>query len=370
MDKTVDVKKLSTRQVKGKTINVAGGKETERLGYVVLFTVGSVEVPFAVIKEWWEGQELLTAKQMPRKPTPIDAFRNTCSQENIQIWAGVDAQQLAENAEFFQEKGVEVRTEYITIPNPNNRDEYILERRVWVQPTDSEEARMVVPEHPNIARLRYNNQKDEITTVPFENYVGSDVLIDIDRVANEEFKRQKDIVNGTRHRNLIRDVIEDCGGIHLLGSGGTYFIPADGYPKLEMLARYFEEVAGKAEYATTGHRCDIMTLDAYDDEKMRKRIQKDVEDQVSAQYAALLDDTLAYLEKNEAKTEEKDLVFIQKSMDARLANAAKIGALKEQYENLLGTKIVLTQAALKAPKNLTGRQLAMMEQMKEKLGVA
>jgi hypothetical protein len=363
MDKTVDVKKLSTRQVKGKTINVAGGKETERLGYVVLFTVGSVEVPHAEIKEWWAKQDVLSEAQMPRKPTAIDAFRNTCSMENINIWERVDADLIKENEAYFKEKGTQVRVEYLTTPNPNNRDEYVVTRRVWIQPVGNEDAKMVVPEYPNVVRLRYDNQKDEIDTIPFENYIGSDVVVDIDRVANEEFQRQKTIVNGTRHRNLIRNVIEECGGIHLLGSGGTYFLPADGYAKLEKLDQYFDEVVSRKEYATTGHRCDIMTLDAFDDEKMRQRIEDDVASEVTAQYNALLDDTLEYLEKNAAKESDKEQAIIQRSLDARLKNAERIGILKDKYERMLGVKITVEQAVRDAPKNMTGRAAAVMLQM-------
>jgi hypothetical protein len=362
MDKAIDVKKLSDRTVNGRNLNVSGGRESERLGYVVLFTVGSVEVPHDEIKKWWANQDVLPIQRMPKRPTAFDAFRNTCSMENIGLWEKVDEEQKMESEKYF---GKPVRVEYLVVSNPQNKDEYIFERRIWLPPVDGKDEKMVVPEYPNIARLRFNNQKDEIETVPFENYEGSDVIVDIDRVANDEYKRQKNIVNGNRHRGLIRDVIESCGGIHMMGGQGTYFIPADGYEKLEALVDYFDNVASK--YASTSHASALMTLDAYDDEKMRKRIQQDVENEVGKMYGDLLDETLEYLEGNAAKTSEKDGERISKAIEARLASAGKINALKGQYEQLLGTKIQIKKAVASAPADISGRAKAVLNQMERML---
>ena len=52
-------------------------------------------------------------------------------------------------------------------------------------------------------------------------------------------------------------------------------------------------------------------------------------------------------------TEAQDLAVIEKSMDARLKNAAKLGALKGQYETLLGTKIVLDKNIIKPKQNVS-----------------
>lgn len=367
MAQMIDVKKLSTRQVKGKTLNVSGGKESERLGYVVLFTVGSVEVPHDEIKEWWKTQNVLFPEWMPKKATAFAAFQNTCSTENISLWQKVDAQVMEENKEFYKEKGVQVRTEYLVVRNPQNKDEYIFTRRVWMASTNKgEDAKEVTPEYPNIARLQFDNVNDQIVTEAFPNYKGSDVIIDIDRVANEEYQRQKKIVNGNRHRALIREVIESCGGIHMMGSGGTYFIPADGYDRLEKLSEYLDEVV--SNYTTTGYKTAIMTLDAFDDKKMRARIQQDVETEVSKLYDELLDDTLVYLEDNAAKDSEKDQERITKALETRLASAGRIGALKGRYEALLGAKITVKKAMANAPE-MTGRAKAVLSQMQKAAGV-
>jgi hypothetical protein len=348
-------------------MTVAGGREDERIGYVALYTVGRVEVPFTEIKKWWESQNVLPMERMPRAPSAFDAFKNTCSQDNIDLWEKVDAEQKADFEALY--KGEQVQIEYIVVPNPQNKFEYIFERRVWMKPTETEDAKMVIPEYPNIARLRFDSEKDEIVTIPFENYEGSGLIEDIDRVANAEYKNQKLVVNASRHRNLIREFIESEGGIHLMGSGGTYFIPAAGYPKLEKLKQYFDEVVSRKEYAKSGHRSDIMTLDAYDDEKMRKRIQEDIETEVTKQYEDLLDDTLKYLDSTAGLEKDTELARVEKSLAARLAKAERLGALKGQYESMLGTKITMQRSEKKNLTNMSGRAQAMMAQIAAAVGV-
>jgi hypothetical protein len=339
---------------------VKKGAKEGIIGVLASWTFGSVEVPTEEIDRFWNDQSVLQDWLKPTAPSAPDAYANACSQDNVGIWKGMDEEAINKAEKDY---GVKVRTEYLTLPTKDGSNEYILTRRLWVL---DEEEQEVTPEHPNIARLKYNNQTDKVEVIPFPDFKASKIVKVIEKIANDEYQRQKKVVNGTRHRQAMYRLINEVGGVPYGYGQGMAFIPNTGMEKLAMFQKYAQEVAG--QYSTTGHRCGFMLTTVVDADEERKNIAESVRNEVQKRYDSLLEDTTKYLMNQKADLSGKRLEAVEKRIEQRVEESNRIGILKEQYEQMLGIKIQVERQVINIPDNMSGRAAAMVMQMSEQFG--
>lgn len=338
-------------------ITVKRGTTDGKVGVLASWSFGAIEVPIDVIDAFWDKQNVLDDYLKPKAPSAGDAYMNTCSAENIAIWNEIDEDTVTN---FEKKYGQKVRVQYITLPTKDRSNEYILARRIWVLSEDETE---ITPEHPNVARLKFDNQNDRIEVVPFPAFAKSKVVEVITKIANDEYQRQKKVVNGTRHRQAMYRLISEVNGVPYGYGQGTAFIPNKGEDKLRMFRDYVVNVANG--YGTTAHRCGFMTTTVIDSDEERRNIAESVKNEVQKQYDKLLDDTVKLLANKTGELSDKAQASIEKRIEERMADVGRLNAMKEDYEKILGEKIVIEQLAVTLPDNVSGRVSAMVMQMAE-----
>jgi len=209
---------IAKQKVGGKELAVIEGSGS-RIGVVLLFAVGSCEVPVGEITGWTLNQKELTLEDMPNPPSKYDAFQCACSQENSAIWNALSEMKLVALENL---PGERLNTTYITLPSKRSKDEYILERRVWTK-----NGEVVAPSHPNVARLEYIGGDDaKVAVTMFDDFKDWELQQTIEQILTKEFERQQSIVNGTRHRQALYRLIERNQGVHFLGGMSTWFVPS------------------------------------------------------------------------------------------------------------------------------------------------
>lgn len=357
-------KKGKGKSVERDHIAVASSNETQgKIGVLAFFTFGSMEVPSKVVKQWWDGQVVLSEWLKPSDATRSDAYSNTCSAENVQIWDNIDQKAIEEYEKMFP--GRKVRVEYITLPTKDGNNDYILIRRIWIAVDEKQgDEQRIAPEHPKVARLHYNSKTDKIDVTPFDEYKESGIIGEVRRVANEEYRRQRKIVNRTHHAQAFRRLVYSVFGCAFGYGQGCVFIPNDGEEVLDKFAEYINQVANK--HGTTTHASRIRVVPAIDTEQMRKDVAEDVAREVQKQYEDLLEDTLAYL-RRQGEVDEKKQEKIELVLADRLASVERMKVMKEQYERALEMKIAIHQAKLSVPENIGGRVKALLQQMDKTL---
>lgn len=338
-------------------IAVKRGSTDGKIGVLASWSFGAIEVPSDVIDAFWDKQNVLDDYIKPKAPSPGDAYMNTCSAENIAIWDEIDEDSIDR---FEKKYGQKVRVQYITLPTKDKSNEYILARRIWVLSDDETE---ITPEHPNVARLKFDNQNDRIDVVPFPAFAKSKVIEVISKIANDEYQRQKKVVNGTRHRQAMYRLISDVNGVPYGYGQGTAFIPNKGEERLRVFKDYIVNVANA--YGTTSHRCGFMTTTVIDSEEERKNIAESVKNDVQKQYDKLLDDTVKLIANKTGELTDRAQASIEKRIEERMGEVGRLNALKEDYEKILGEKITIERMAVTLPDNVSGRVGAMIMQMAE-----
>lgn len=330
---------------------------TGRIGVVLLFAVGSCEVPVGEIIGWTLNQKELALEDMPNPPNKYDAFQCTCSQENSRIWNALSDMKLAALENL---PGERLKTSYLTLPSKRSKDEYILERRVWTR-----EGKVVKPNHPNIARLLYVGGDDATVRVEmFEGFEDEELRCAIEEILRKEFERQQVVVNGTRHRQALYRLIERNSGVHFLGGMSTWFVPSAGIKQVEAFQEYLNTVAAK--YKTTNYPTEMRILDVIDSETMRRDIANDVSREVQNRYEKLLDDTQSYLERA-ANKDNVNQERMERALASRLAQVEKMQKLREEYENMLRTKICIEKKSLDSTLRVEGRAKAILMSIQEAL---
>jgi hypothetical protein len=346
----------------GRQIAVSSDKDQAGIiGSLVFYTFGSMDVPLTAIEEWWKKQDILDASVAPKKTTPLDAFMLTCSPENIEVWNKLDEDYIKQFETLYP--GKQVRMEFVALPTKDGSNEYILIRRVWMQ--EDKTTKDLTPEHPILARLKFNAVEDCIDVVPGEKF-DEEMARQIFNVANEEYKRQKTHVNRAHHVQAFRRLIEYEGGCAFGYGSGCMFVPVQGEKRLNAFAQYVEEVASR--YTTTDHTTHIRLVPALDNEKMRQDIAEDITREVQGAYDKLLDQTLEFARKGtkEGLTEAQEKRIVS-SIESRLTDVEKLNGMRKRYEALLERKIVVKQAKAMLPEELSGRAKAAIRQMSKLL---
>ena len=347
----------------GRQIAVSSDKDQAGIiGSLVFYTFGSMDVPLADVEAWWKKQVILDESVAPRKTTPSDAFMLTCSAENIEVWKKLDEENIKQFEQLYP--GKNARVEFVALPAKDGTNDYVLIRRVWLQ--EDKTTKDLTPEHPILARLKFNAVDDCIDVVPGEKYNDVETVRQIYSVANAEYKRQKTHVNRAHHVQAFRRLIEYEGGCAFGYGSGCMFVPVQGERRLNAFAQYVEEVV--QNYSKTSHTTNIRLVPALDSEKMRKDIAEDVTREVQSAYDKLLDSTLEYARKapTEGLTEAQEK-RIQGSIESRLTDVEKLNGLRKRYEALLERKIVVKQAKSVLPEELSGRAKAAIRQMSKLL---
>jgi len=368
--------KLPSIKARGRDIAITSDKEDQGvIGNLVFFTFGSMLVPNKSITAWWEKQDILPDDYKPLATVPLDAYMLTCSAENVQLWEKLDDKDAKEYEKLY---GEEVRTEYVSLPTKDGTNTYILVRRVWV-PLESKKGRkkaqveekaeegtkqvQITPEHPILARLKFNLAEDRIDVTPGKGYEGLEIVEDIRKLANEEYQIQKVSVNRAHHVQALRRLIESEGGVPFGYGSGCMFVPKTGQEALETFAKYVQEVA--ARHTTSTHGTNIRLVPALDNEKMRQDIQDDITREVQDAYDKLLDTTLAFCRKAEAENvTEAQMKRIDEAIDRRLEDAERLNGLKKRYESLLERSIEVKRTLEDVETTeLSGRAKAAIRQM-------
>lgn len=350
-------------QINGKDIAVAEGDGVKgKIGVLIFATFGGMKVPKEEVDAWWAGQDAVPMEIKPVPPGRLDAYKAVCAADNTDIWFQVD-QAAAE--EFEKLYGQRVRVDYLSLPTKDGRNEYVLCRRIWVVDAQQGQAGEVElsPEHPKIARLKLDMGADHIIAIPFPGFENSPMVQEIERVANEEYQKEKKVVSGQRHRGALYRLVEMTGGVGFGYGVGTYFVPNEGERSLKGYKTYLTDVARK--YGITGHTTDIRVMPVVDTEEMRDDIARDVAREVSQRYNDLLNSTLAYLEEKKDVIDEKQLARIDRAVEERLRQASELKILKGNYEKLLSKKISIKIAKQNLPENASGRTKALLAQMAE-----
>jgi hypothetical protein len=355
---------IEPMKANGKTIAICEGRDGKgQIGILVHYSFGSMEVPVALTERFWKEQSVLVDGLKPNIPSPTDAFQNTCSQENIEVWFEVDAEAVAEWEKTMAEK---VRVEYISMPTKVGKNEYILARRIWVATKDTKGEVDVTPAQPNVCRLKLDTKADRIEVVPFEDYKPSGIIQAIEKVANDEYKRQKGIINRNKHAQAFYRTLKDIGAVSFGFNSGCVFVPLDSIEKIKMFAKYIN--LAKA-YGTTGHITGMLSTPCYAEEDIKAEIARNVRLEVEKEYERLLNETLTYLLKQKQETDPdkavKQDMRIEEAMRFRYEEAGRLGILKEQYENLLETKIEVKKMKLDLPPNVDGRVYAAIQRLEK-----
>lgn len=353
-------------KVNGKGVAVAQGDGVKgEIGVLLFATFGDMKVPQAKTFEWFTNQIDVRQSVMPKAPEKMDAYKNVCAADNTDIWFKVDE---AAAEEFERMYGQKVRVEYLSLPTKDGKNEYVLCRRIWViEPRNiganlmGDETVEITPEHPKIARLKFDMAGDRVVVVPFPDFENSPMIPEIEKIANEEYQREKTVISGSRHRGSLHRLVEATGGVAFGFGGGCFFVPSEAEAEIKAFKRYLTEVA--RNYGITGHTTDIRVMPVVDTEEMRDDIARDVAREVSAKYNELLGTTLAYLEEKKDVIAPKDLARVERAMAERLGQAERLKIMKERYEGLLGKKIRITMAKLDLPPNVSGRTKALLGQM-------
>lgn len=367
-----DTMELPTGRIRGKTLAVVKGREEGKIGILLFFSFGSMEVPVEETAKFWKGQELLDEWLKPNEPTASDAFMLTCSQENVAIWEKIDSDTIEEYEKLTGDK---VRVEYVSLPTRDGNNEYILIRRVWVvektkkkkgkKVIEEETKREISPEHNRVARLKYSKDSDEVVVVPFPEYKNTDIVEAIQKVANEEFRHQKKVINRTKHAQAFYRLVREVGGVPFGYGGGVVFVPPDGVKKVEMFRKYITTVASK--YRTTSHLTGMFKNDVFDEGDIKKEIARCVAQEVSDQYKKVLESTLEYIQKQEWPSDPekrtKAETRVEEILNSKIEEAGRIGVLKEKYEQLLDSKIRVERAKMEIPTNVEGRVLAALKKL-------
>jgi hypothetical protein len=344
--------KLAKQKVEGKEISVMGGKG--KIGVVLMFAVGSCEVPAKEIKAWVKSQKVLAEEDLPNEPSKFDAFQCACSMENTRIWEKLNDKKLVALENL---PGERMSTMYVTLPSKSGKGEYILERRVWTK-----DGTVVSPQHPNVAKLMFDGQ--DVSVEMFDGFRDWELQEAIEDILKAEYERQQDIVNGTRHRQALYKLIERHRGIHFIGGMSTWFVPQSAEVQIEAFQDYLNTVASK--HKTTAYPTEMRVLDVVDTEQMRQDVARDVAREVQVKYEKILDETQSYLEKvnNKEKVNEKKM---EESLISRLKQVEKMQLLKEDYERMLERKIVIEKKQLQTVVPLEGRAKAILLQIQEAL---
>ncbi len=324
------------------------------IGSILMFAVGSCEVPMKEIEQWLKGQNVLMKEDLPKAPTPLDAFQCACSEENIHIWDDLDRDRIAEFEEVY--KGEKIAMRYLTLPTARNSAQYVLERRLWLEGKDKE----ITPQHPNIARITFVAEGPKLQVDMFPEFQDPDLKEQIEKIINKEFKRQQSFVNGTRHRQAIYKLVESVDGIKFLGGMSTYFVPLHGMARIEAFSDYLNTVV--SNYRTTGYPCEMRHIEVMDTELRRQEIARDVARMVEEAYSKTLDDTLNYVKTKGKK--KMDDASTERALERRLQSMGKNKTLLESYERILETKITIQKKPLKKG-NMSGRVKDLIGQMEE-----
>jgi len=347
---------IAKQKVDGKEIAIMDGSGG-KIGVVLLFAIGSCEVPIGEITGWTLNQKELTLEDMPNPPSKYDAFQCACSQENSRIWNALSEKKLIALENL---PGERLNTTYITLPSKRSKDEYILERRVWTK-----DGEVVTPNHPNVARLEYIGGDDAgVAVTMFDGFKDWELQHAIEEILTKEFERQQKIVNGARHRQALYRLIERNNGVHFLGGMSTWFVPLAGVKQVEAFQDYLNNVAAK--YKTTSYPTEMRILDVIDSAKMRNDIANDVAREVQNRYEKLLDDTQSYLEKM-ANKEKVNPEKMERALESRLAQVEKMQGLRAEYEKMLNMKINIEKKPLDSVVQVGGRAKAILMSIQEAL---
>lgn len=354
---------IAKQTANGREVTAVDG-ERGRIGVILLFAFGACEVPVKEMHKWLENQKVLTEEDMPNPPSDYSAFQCACSETNVGIWEGLSDKWVAEFEKQY--KGTKVQMQYLTLPSPKKKDEYILERRIWLQDAKS----AMTPEHPNVARLIFIEENDEIEIEMFPDFDDDDDSMHnkILKTINKEYQRQKGILSDVRHRQALYKILKDVSAVKFLGGMSTYFVPEDGLPKVEAFKDYINVIV--RQYKQSYYPTAMRSIDVVDSEEMRANIASDVAMQVKAAYDKLLDDTLKYLKTQEDKKDtEKQQKNVEEAMEYRLKEVGKMNALKGQYEGLLERRIEVEKISFEGTVKVTGRAKALLDEMLEEMGI-
>jgi len=340
--------------IKGKSITAVDSADKSKssyIGSILLFAVGSCEVPIEAVNDWIVDQKVLQRSDLPKPPEPFDAFQCACSEENVHIWDALDQDKVMSFESDY--KGKRVTSMCLTLPAARNSNVYILERRLWLQ--DKKEA--VAPQHPNVARLLFD-ESGKIFIEMFPEFSDKQLEDRISEIINKEFQRQKTFINGTRHRQAIYKMLEAVDSVKFLGGNSTYFVPLQGMERIESFSNYMNEVVSK--YRTTAYPCEMRTIEVVDTEQRRKEIARDVAREVEVAYNKLLDDAMKFVTKNDKMSDESK----EKLLERRLEAMGKNKALLERYEAFIGTKITISKKPLENV-NMSGRVKDLLMQLQD-----
>jgi hypothetical protein len=333
-------------------------KAKGKIGSLVFFTMGEVAVPVAEMEKYWE-RNALPERWMPRKPDGYNAFMRTCSADNTAIWDILDVGEAKELEKALGLSEGAVRSSYITVKVAGRNDEYVLVRRIWLQDKDQE----IKPAHPNVCRLVYKAEEDRIDVAPFPEYDDKKLVQAIKDIANEHYQWEKSIVNGPRHRTMLRDLLAELGGVPFMGKDGSWFLPTQGEEALNTIEQYIDSVV--AQYKRTGYNTAIMTIDAVDSEKMRNQIAEDVANQVATQWEELNDEVLALLTRSSEEDSDARKATLERKLELKLRQAQALGAKMEQYESMLERRVKMNLSAIRSPRPLRGRAKAIVESINQ-----
>jgi hypothetical protein len=331
-----------------------GAQAKGKIGVLVFFTMGEVAVPIEAMETYWQKNKL-PERWKPRIPDGYNAFMRTCSGDNTAIWEEMDDKEAREFEETMGLKEGSVKTAYLTVRVAGRNDEYILIRRVWLQDGEKE----IKPTHPNLARLTYQPEEDRIDVVPFPEYDDKKLVKKIKAIANEHYQWEKSIINGPRHRTMLRELMGEMGGVPFMGKDGSWFLPARGEEPLDRLEGYIDEVV--MTYKLTGHSTRIMTIDAVDSEKMRNQIAEDVATEVQARWEELNSDIVSLLTRSSEDDSDARKQTLARKLEAKLAEAEALGLKMEMYEQMLERRVKMNLQAIKSPRPLKGRTKALVD---------
>jgi len=338
--------------------SVEGRGAAGQIGVLCHYSFGAMAVPYEMVEAYWLLQIDAFEDYKPKKATQKDAFMCSCSQENVGIWYSLDKSLIEE---YEKATGTKVRVEYQSMPTKDGKNEYVLARRIWVVDADEE----ITPSQPNVARLKLDRAGDRVEVVPFDDYKSTAIMQDIEKLINVEYQRQKDIVNRNKHAQAFYRMQEDVGMVPFGFSGGCVFVPMDAVETVATFARYIKTVA--VNFRETGHLTGMLVQPVYNEQEMKDEVIRNVQLKVENQYNDLLEETLAYLEKQEAG-DDKALQRIEEAISLKVERAGRLGDLKEKYEQLLQTKINISTAKRELPTQVGGRVVAALEQLNRILG--
>jgi len=116
------------------------------------------------------------------------------------------------------------------------------------------------------------------------------------------------------------------------GVGGVTFVPQDGLAKVEAFNKLLQALD---QYRVTSWELGMRSVAVWDTDEVRQDLMKDVQEEVNRK----LDEIATWAAQD--VLDSKDAKRVEKTMERRIKQAAKVMGVKQSYEDLLRAKLIM-----------------------------